>query len=199
MASCRTYFLITTAFMLSGYSLIKAEIKRIDAVIPDLQCSYGARGVAQRIKQHTWFKNLTSKNQSKGLVEVTLTHNNTVSLESMELALQDATEKTNYRYDGIRRLLAWGTIKHGKSGYFLQISGSQDTIYLLEEHHKPSSFLRKAFNTVKEFFTGSEEKTRKKIEHLCAENCPVRLCATVHRHDDRTYGATKIIHLDAQQ
>lgn len=187
-------------FLLNTYVFMNAEVKKIEVEIPNLQCAYGAKGIAQKIQPCSWLKNLTNKKNSKGLVEITLNHGSTINLEAVEQALHDAAEKTHYRYNGIKRLLAWGTIKYSKkSGYFLQISGSQDTIYLLEEHPASPSFIKKAFNTVKEFFTGSEEKTRKKIELLCAENCPVRLDATIHRHDDRTYGVTAIKRLDAQQ
>lgn len=195
-----TYFLVGFSISLCALNVLHAEVKRLCVTIPDLKCVYGVKGVTQKIKHYPWFKELTSTNISKGAINVTLKHGNTANIESLETALKEAAEKTKISYQGIKSLTAWGTIKHGKSGYYLQISGSLDTIYLLEdENSKQSSFIKKAYTCVKEWVTNSDEKLRKKIEHLCAENCPVRLSATIHQHEDKTYGATKVMHLEAQE
>lgn len=200
MTGRSTYFLVGFALSLCTFNLSHAEVKRLCVTIPDLKCTYGVRGITQKIKHYPWFKNLTNQNVSKGSIDVTLNHGNTASLESLEVALQEAAEKTKITYRGVKNITAWGTIKHGNSGYYLQISGSLDTIYLLEnENHQQSSFLKKAYTFVKEWITNSDEKLRKKVEHLCAENCPVRLSATIHQHDDKTYGATKVMLLEAQE
>jgi len=192
------YFLIGITFSLCIFNSSHAEVKHLRITIPDLKCAYGLKGITQKIKHYPWFKGL--ENTSKKGTHVTLKHGNTATLEVLDAALQEAAEKTKTTYQGIQRLTAWGTIKHGKCGYYLQISGSHDTIYLLEnEGHRSSSFLRKAYTRVREWITNSDEKLHKKVEHLCAENCPVRLCATIHQHEDKTYGATKIIQLEAQE
>lgn len=200
MTGRSTYFLVGFSISLCAFNASYAEVKRLSVTIPDLKCAYGLKGVTQKIKHYPWFKDLTSTNVSKGALDVTLKHGNTANLESIEAALQEAAEKTKTTYQGLKSITAWGTIRHGKSGYYLQISGSLDTVYLLEdENHKQSSFIKKAYICVKEWVTNSDEKLRKKVEHLCAENCPVRLSATIHQHEDKTYGATKVMHLEAQE
>ncbi len=194
-----TSVILIFVLTLSLSNFVHAEIKRIQAIIPNLQCSYGAQGIARRITMHGWFKNLINKDTTKGLIEVKLANNNAVSLSMIEETIQEAAEQSSYNYNGLKKLTAWGTIRHSKNGYFLHVSGSHDIIYLLEENHKHPSFFEWAFNSIKEFFTGTNEKMHRRIEHLCTENCQVKLCATIHRHDDKTYGATKIINLEAQQ
>ncbi|MBY0353889.1 hypothetical protein K2W90_06010 [Candidatus Babeliales bacterium] len=197
-------------FVSTPANLLNAEIIKTTIKVDKVTCSYCVTSLQKAFAQlkHKDLKSIESRNvdvEQKQLT-INLHGGNALKLADIETLYESTIDNANYKFGGITHLEAVGSIKHGDFGYYFNVDGSNDKIYLLEplttEQETIAPAKKKWWQRLMFWKSNTETKEtattdpiKNKIKHLANTRSLLRISAPVHRHPDETYGVSNYHHL----
>lgn len=197
-------------FVSASTNLLNAEIIKTTIKVDKVTCSYCVTSLQKAFAQlkHKDLKSIESRNidiEQKQLT-INLHGGNALKLTDLETLYESTIDNADYKFIGITHLEAVGAIKHNDFGYYFNVDGTNDKIYLLEpltaEQETTAPAKKKWWQRLIFWKSTTENKEittpdpiKNKIKNLANTRSLLRISAPVHRHPDETYGVSNYHHL----
>ena len=139
---------------------------RLNASITDIKVRVGGmvctacvsvitKALTGKISELVSVKNIDLKT---GIVTATLTDNNNLTIAQLQTKLNDAVQKSTYKFEAIQSIAAHGTVGKDATGLFFTVSNSEERIDLPASLKKQAASLAK--NNSPAIISGVIEKGR---------------------------------------